>query len=262
MLKRLIAIGLAAGLIWTLVPAMHDSAAKAYADEPGQAPQEAPQEAEQEAEQAKEEPASEVDLKVISDPSHEKMNLTAPAKYEVLFKTTAGDFTLEVTRDWAPIGADRFYSLVKNGYYDGNRFFRVVPGFVVQWGLHGNKDVNQAWHDPENRQAAKIKDDQVEKSNTRGRIVFATSGPDSRTTQLFINLGNNQRLDSMGFAPFGQVKGDGMKVVDKLFSGYGEPPGAIQSAIVQNGNSILDEFFPKLDAIQSATIVEQDADDD
>lgn len=203
-------------------------------------------------------PERKVDLEVIADPSHEKMNLTAPDEFEVLFHTTAGDFTIAVTRDWAPIGADRFYSLVKNGYYDGNRFFRVVPGFVVQWGLHGNKDVNQAWYDPANREAAQIKDDTVKKSNTKGRIVFATSGKDSRTTQLFINLGNNARLDDMGFAPFGEVKGEGMKVVGELYDGYGEPPGAIQPAIVENGNKVLDDFYPKLDAIITATVVEKD----
>lgn len=206
-----------------------------------------------------EQPKREVDLKIISDPAHEKMNLTAPETYQVLFHTTAGDFTIDVTRGWAPIGADRFYSLVKNGYYDGNRFFRVVPGFVVQWGLHGNKEVNQAWYDPANRAAVNIKDDKVKKSNTKGRVVFATSGPHSRTTQLFINFGDNRRLDGMGFAPFGEVSGQGMKVVEKLYNGYGEPPGAIQSAIVEQGNKILDEYFPKLDAIIAATVVEKDA---
>ena len=203
-----------------------------------------------------------VDKKIISDPSHEKMNLTAPAKFDVLFKTTAGEFTVAVTREWAPRGADRFYSLVKNGYYDGNRFFRVVPNFVVQWGLHGDKDVNAAWYDPANKKAVNIKDDPVKQSNTKGRIVFATSGKDSRTTQLFINFGNNARLDKMGFAPFGEVKGEGMKVVSKLYDGYGEPPGAIQRAIVENGNKILDEFFPNLDGIITATVVEPKAKED
>lgn len=205
-----------------------------------------------------EKPEREVDLELISDPAHEKMNLTAPDAYEVLFKTTAGEFTIEVTRDWAPIGADRFYSLVKNGYYDGNRFFRVVPGFVVQWGLHGDKAVNRAWYDPANREAVNINDDPVKKSNTKGRIVFATSGKDSRTTQLFINFGDNSRLDGMGFSPFGEVKGDGMKVVEKLHDGYGEPPRGVQGAIVEHGNKILDDFFPKLDSIITATVIEKD----
>ena len=207
------------------------------------------------AEAAEEKPAErEVDIKVISDPSHEKMKQKAPATYEALFKTTAGDFTVAVTREWAPNGADRFYNLVKNGYYDGNRFFRVVPGFVVQWGLHGDPAVNKAWVN--NREAGQIKDDKVKKSNTIGRLVFASAGPDTRTTQLFINFGNNKRLDGMGFSPFGEIKGEGMKVVNKLHDGYGEPPGAIQSAIIEKGNAILDEYFPKLDAIKTATIVQ------
>lgn len=206
-------------------------------------------------------PAREVDLKVIADPAHEKMNLTAPDTYEVLFHTTAGDFTVAVTRAWAPIGADRFYSLVKNGYYDGNRFFRVVPNFVVQWGIHGDPVVNKAWYDPKNRPDVNIKDDPVKKSNTKGRIVFANAGPDTRTTQLFINFGDNSRLDKMGFAPFGEVKGEGMKIVNKLFKGYGEPPRGIQPALVEKGNAVLDEFFPKLDGIITATIIETDKDD-
>ncbi len=215
--------------------------------------------------QKDDQPKREVDLKLIADPSHKDMNQTAPEKYQVLFHTTAGDFTVDVTRSWAPNGADRFYSLVKNGYYDGNRFFRVVPGFVVQWGLHGSKDVNLAWMDPKNEKAANIKDDPVKESNTRGRITFANAGPDTRSTQLFINLGNNDRLDDPAkmrgavFAPFGEVTGEGMKIVDKLYNGYGEPPANLQGAIIENGNAILDEYFPKLDGIITATIVEKQA---
>ena len=216
---------------------------------------------------AKAEKPREVDLKVIADPSHEKMKLTAPDSFEVLFHTTEGDFTVAVTRKLAPIGADRFYSLVKNGYYDGTKFFRVVPGFVVQWGIHGNKDVNTAWYDQDNKKAANLKDDPVKESNTRGKIVFATAGPHTRTPQLFINLDNNKRLDEMGFAPFGQVKGEGMNVVDKLFGEYEmfdprfdrDPTKKIsQGHLAELGNEYLDEFFPKLDAIITATIVEQD----
>lgn len=230
----------------------------AYANEDNPVPTvSADADAAQPADADAEKPKRDVDLEFISDPSHEKMKLTAPDAYEVLFKTTAGEFTIAVTRDWAPIGADRFYSLVKNGYYDGNKFFRVVPGFVVQWGLHGEKSVNQAWYDRDNREAVNIKDDPVKKSNTKGRIVFATSGKDSRTTQLFINFGDNSRLDGMGFAPFGEVKGDGMKVVEKLYDGYGEPPRGVQPAIVEHGNKILDEYFPKLDSIITATVIEK-----
>ena len=237
------------GLAGLLGLALVADVSSAQADKPVQA-------------KAKDAEKREVDLKVLADPAHEKMNLKAPDTYEVRFKTTAGEFTIVVMRKWAPIGADRFYSLVKNGYYDGNRFFRVVPGFVVQWGLHGDKSVNKAWYDPKNKKAVNIKDDPVKQSNTKGRIVFATSGKDSRTTQLFINFGNNARLDAMGFAPFGEVKGGGMKVVEKLYDGYGEPPGAIQSAIVERGNKVLDDFFPKLDSIITATVIEKDAEKD
>ncbi|MFN3167893.1 MAG: peptidylprolyl isomerase [Phycisphaeraceae bacterium] len=218
-----------------------------------------------EAQQASE--PREVDLKVLADPSHEKMNQRAPAEYEVLFRTTEGDFTVKVTRKWAPIGADRFYSLVKNGYYDGTKFFRVVPGFVVQWGIHGDKDVNAAWYDPANKKHTNLKDDPVAESNTRGRLVFATAGPNTRTTQLFINLGDNKRLDDMGFAPFGEVAGEGMKVVEKLYDQYElfdprfdrDPTRKIsQGHIAQLGNDYLDEYFPKLDGIVTATIVEKE----
>ena len=213
-----------------------------------------------------EEPAREVDLKVIGDPSHEKMNLTAPDTYKALFKTTAGDFTVHVTREWAPNGADRFYSLVKNGYYDGTRFFRVVEGFVVQWGIHGNPEVNKAWFDPSNDEVVNIKDDKRKKSNKAGTITFANAGPNTRSTQLFINLDDNTNLDNEAlvgsiFAPFGEVDAEGMKIVKKLFNGYGEPPRGLQPMLAQKGNAILDEYFPKLDAIKSATIIEDKKED-
>ena len=209
-----------------------------------------------------EEPAREVDLKVIGDPSHEKMNLTAPDTYKALFKTTAGDFTVHVTREWAPNGADRFYSLVKNGYYDGTRFFRAVEDFVVQWGIHGNPEVNAAWYDPKNDDKVNLKDDKRKKSNEAGTIVFANAGPNTRSTQLFINLGDNDFLDDEVkmrgsiFAPFGKVDAEGMKVVKKLYNGYGEPPRQLQGLLAERGNAILDEYFPKMDSIKSATIVE------
>jgi cyclophilin family peptidyl-prolyl cis-trans isomerase len=190
---------------------------------------------------------------ILGDPSHEEMNQTAPDVFDVLFHTTAGDFTVHVVRDWAPRGADRFYNLVVNGYYDGNRFFRVVPGFVVQWGMHGDPDVNAAWRASD---AANIQDDPVTQSNTRGRVTFATSGPNSRTTQLFINYGNNSRLDDMGFAAFGEVVGDGMDVVDAIESKYRERPN--QGRIHAGGNEYLDANFPDLDHIISATVVEDE----
>lgn len=215
--------------------------------------------------EAKQAPESKADVAVISDPSHEKMNLTAPDSFKALFKTTQGDFTVEVDRSWAPNGADRFYSLVKNGYYDGTRFFRAVEGFVVQWGIHGDPEVNAAWYDPKNEEAVNLKDDKRKKSNTEGMVVFANAGPDTRSTQLFVNLGNNDFLDNEArvgsiFAPFGKVDAAGMKVVKKLYSGYGEPPRQLQGLLAEKGNAILDEYFPKMDAIKTATIVEDKED--
>src|SRR5579859_4981778 len=141
----------------------------------------------------------------------------APAVFKAKFTTTAGDFVVEVHRDWAPLGADRFYNLVRYGYFTNAAFFRVVPGFVVQFGLSADPAVNKVWDH------ATIQDDPVTQSNKRGSLVFATAGPNTRTTQLFINFAENTRLDGMGFAPFGTVI-DGMDVVDKIFPGYRESP--------------------------------------
>jgi len=178
----------------------------------------------------------------------------APNVYKVKFSTTKGDFTVEVHRDWAPEGADRFYNLVKIGYFNDVAFFRVVKGFMVQFGIHGNPDVNTAWR------AARIQDDPTGKqSNTRGMVTFATAGPNTRTTQIFINYDNNARLDGMGFAPIGKVVGDGMKVVDAIEGMYGEGApqgrGPAQGRIQKEGNAYLKAEFPKLDYIKSATIV-------
>src|SRR5579863_2232736 len=145
------------------------------------------------------------------------LKATAPAVFKARFTTTVGDFVVEVHRDWAPLGADRFYNLVKYGYFTNASFFRVVPGFVVQFGLSADPAVNKVWHQ------ARIQDDPVKQSNKRSYLVFATAGPNTRTTQLFINYVDNARLDGMGFAPFGTVV-EGMDVVDKIFPGYGERP--------------------------------------
>jgi peptidyl-prolyl cis-trans isomerase A (cyclophilin A) len=169
----------------------------------------------------------------------------APATFNALFQTSAGDFVVEVHRDWAPNGADRFYNLVKNGYYDACRFFRVVPGFMVQFGINGDPAVQSAWR------SANIPDDPVKQSNKRGNITFATAGPNTRTTQVFINFGDNAGLDGQGFAPFGRVT-SGMNVVDKIFAGYGEQPN--QGLIQTQGNAYLQKDFPKLDYIKKATI--------
>ena len=170
----------------------------------------------------------------------------APAVFEAKFSTTAGDFVVEVHRDWAPRGADRFYNLVRYGYFTNAAFFRVVPGFVVQFGLSANRAVNKVWDD------AKIQDDPVVQSNKRGYLVFATAGPNTRTTQLFINYADNSRLDAMGFAPFGTVV-EGMDVVDKIFPGYRERPQ--QDLITNRGDAYLKANFPMIDKIKLAQIL-------
>ena len=179
------------------------------------------------------------------------LHAKAPDVYEVKFTTTKGDFVVQVNRAWAPVGADRFYNLVKHHFYDEASFFRVLPGFVVQFGLSANPQVSKVWQD------ATIKDDRVTQSNKPGFLTFAMAGPNTRTTQIFINLGDNAQLDSMGFAPFGQVT-SGMDVVQKLYSGYGEGApsgrGPDQGAITTQGKEYLDKNFPNLDSIKSATI--------
>lgn len=177
---------------------------------------------------------------------------SVPEKFRVKFETSKGDVLIEVTRAWSPNGAARFYDAVKAGFYDECRFFRVVPGFMVQWGINGSPKVQSKWRD------AEIKDDVVpakeRASNTRGFITFAKSGkPHSRTTQLFINYDDNARLDADGFTPFGKVI-EGMEVVDKIQSKYRERPN--QGAIQAEGNAYLNENFPDLDFIKKATIVE------
>lgn len=173
----------------------------------------------------------------------------APETLDVKFTTTKGEFTVRVTRAWAPIGADRFYNLVKKGYYDGCSLFRVVPNFVVQFGISGHPTLNRAWMN------ARIQDDPRKQQNKKGTITFATGGPNTRTTQVFINLGDNTFLDSQGFSPFGEVTA-GMDVVRKLYSGYGESTTNRQGEIYQQGNAFLAKNFPKLDSITTAKIVE------
>ena len=172
----------------------------------------------------------------------------APARYTVAFTTTKGRFEVTVNRSWAPRGADRFYNLVHPRFFDGIEFFRVVKGFVVQFGISGYPAVSRAW------QNATIPDDPVKASNARGTITFADAGPNSRTTQVFVNLGNNARLDSLGFAPFGKVT-KGMFVVDRLYAGYGEQPTGTQPQIEAQGNAFLKQRFPKLDSVLTAKIV-------
>jgi peptidyl-prolyl cis-trans isomerase A (cyclophilin A) len=175
----------------------------------------------------------------------------APPVYKAKFDTSKGPFVIEVHRDWAPIGADRFYNLVKNGFFDNVRFFRVVSGFMVQFGINGDPNISTKWRE------ARIRDDAVKQSNTRGMVSFATAGPNTRTTQVFINFADNSQLNGMGFAPFGQVT-SGMNVVDALYNGYGEGAprgsGPDQGRLQQEGNAYLMKEFGKMDFVKKATI--------
>lgn len=176
----------------------------------------------------------------------------APATYEVQFVTTKGNFTIKVTREWAPLGADRFYNLARHHFYDNACFFRVLKGFVVQWGISAYPPVSAAWS------KAPIKDDPVVQSNVRGFLTYAMAGPNTRTTQVFLNLVDNKRLDGMGFAPFGQVT-EGMDVVEALYSDYGEGApdghGPVQDEIEKSGKTYLDKGFPNLDSIKTTKLI-------
>ena len=176
----------------------------------------------------------------------------APATYKAKFDTSAGVFVIEVHRDWAPLGADRFYNLVKNGFYDDVRFFRVLDGFMAQFGMSGNPGISAAWT------TQRLKDDPVKQSNKRGFVTFATAGPNTRTTQLFVNYGDNTSLDKQGFSPFGEVT-TGMDVVDKLYNGYGEiykrSDFQLQQFLTQ-GNAYLAKGFPRMDSVKAATIAQ------
>src|SRR5215510_3385709 len=181
---------------------------------------------------------------VLKNPSALKDK--APETFKADFELSNGKhFVVEVHRAWAPNGADRFYNMVKNGFFDDCRFFRVVPDFMVQFGIHGDPAVSAPWR------AARIPDDPVKESNKRGYVTFATAGPNTRTTQIFINFKDNAGLDSQGFSPFGQVT-TGMEVVDAIYSGDGERPD--QNQIQAEGNAYLEKAFPKLDYVKKATI--------
>ena len=187
----------------------------------------------------------------FADPA--KLTATAPEAFTVQFDTTKGIFTIEVTRMLSPNGADRFYNMVRSGYFKDIAFFRVVPGFMCQFGIHGDPAVSAKWS------GTSIPDDAIKGSNTRGTITFAMGGPNTRMTQLFINFADNSRLDSMGFPPFGKVI-KGMDVVDKINGEYGDMPqqggnGPNPARIAMQGNAYLKKEFPKLDYIKSATIV-------
>lgn len=191
----------------------------------------------------------------FADPA--KLTEKAPETFKAQFDTTKGKFTIEVTRSLSPNGADRFYNLVRSGYFKDVAFFRVVSGFMCQFGMHGDPTVNEKWSN------ARIQDDPVVGSNTRGTITFAMGGPNTRSTQFFINFGDNTRLDGMGFSPFGKVV-EGMDIVDKINGEYGDMPqqggsGPNPEFIAQQGNVYLKKVFPNLDYIKSASIVPADS---
>jgi len=181
------------------------------------------------------------------------MGQTAPATFKAKFETSKGDFVVEVQRDWAPRGADRFHELVTQGFFDDVRFFRVIAGFMAQFGIHGDPKIASRWRDQ------RIQDDVVKQSNKRGFVSYAMAGPNTRTTQLFINFADNSGLDSQGFSPFGMVV-QGMEVVDSLHAGYGEGGprgrGPDQGRIQREGNAYLAKDFPQLDYIVKAQILE------
>jgi peptidyl-prolyl cis-trans isomerase A (cyclophilin A) len=199
--------------------------------------------------------AAQGDAPTLKDPA--TLTADAPEKYSVKFETSQGDFVVEVHRDWAPRGAVRFYNLVKNGYYDDNRFFRVLPGFMAQFGISGDPEINKVWRN------ARIIDDARKQTNERGYVSYAAGGPNTRTTQVFINMKDNPQLDQANLVPFGRVT-SGLNVLDKLFTGYGDGPsqhgkGPDQAKIQTEGNAYLTKDFPKLDYIKKATIEEADA---
>lgn len=190
-----------------------------------------------------------------SEKSEPKKPVQAPAKFQVKFETTKGDFVMEVTRDWAPRGADRFFELVEEKYYDGSRFFRVRPKFIVQFGIHKDPKVSELWRQ------LKMPDDPVVQKNQRGFVSYAMAGPATRTTQVFINLvDNSQKLDSRGFAPFGRVV-EGMDVVEKLYASYGEVQalggGGPDTAKIESlGEEYLERSYPRLDKINKAAVID------
>lgn len=188
----------------------------------------------------------------LTDPTDPYWTTQAPDTFLVRFETTAGEFDVRAVRAWSPHGADRFYNFARSGYLDGQRFTRVVPGFICQWGIHGDPTVSQAWR------SFAMPDDPVRVSNTRGRIAFAMTGPDTRTTQFYVSLVDNSRLDAEGFSPFGEVV-RGMDTVDRIYSGYGEEAGGgvrrgNQDPLFQGGNVYIDAEYPDLDHVVRASV--------
>jgi cyclophilin family peptidyl-prolyl cis-trans isomerase len=188
----------------------------------------------------------------LLDPAHPFWNTRAPDTFRARFETTKGPFVLEVFRAWAPVGADRFYNLIRSGFYDDSRLSRVVDGWIVQWGIPGDPQVGAVWR------TRGMPDDSVRQSNVRGTFAYAMTGPGERTTQVYISLRDNSRQDAQGFAPLGRVAA-GMDVVDRLHSGYGEGSGGgmragKQGPLFEGGNAYIDQNYPLLDKIIRARI--------
>jgi peptidyl-prolyl cis-trans isomerase A (cyclophilin A) len=195
--------------------------------------------------------AAQATAPTLKDPS--TLTEQAPEKYNVRVETNQGVFNIEVNRSWSPRGADRFYNLVKNGFYDNNRFFRVLEQAMMQWGINGDPAINDAFH------GTRILDDVPKMSNEKRYVTFASGGPNTRSTQVFVNLRDNTPLDKAGFTPFGRVT-SGLDTLEKIYSGYGDGPpsgkGPEQAKILAEGNAYLTKSFPKLDYIKTATLVE------
>jgi cyclophilin family peptidyl-prolyl cis-trans isomerase len=193
-----------------------------------------------------------VPVDVLLRPSDEFWNQSAPDRFGVRFETSEGEFVVEAHREWAPLGVDRFYNLVRAGFYDDSRFFRIRAGYIAQFGIAGDPQVAAIWRD------RAFEDDPVRETNTRGRIAYAMTGPNTRTTQLYINLVDNAHLDDQGFAPIGEII-EGMEVVERLYAGYDESAGGgmrggKQGKIFSEGNSYLDREFPKLTRLERAVV--------
>ena len=189
----------------------------------------------------------------LMNPGHGFWKKNAPDAFRVRFDTTAGRFVIEAHREWAPLGVDRFYNLVRAGFFDDSRFFRVRAAYIAQFGIAGNPAIATVWREE------RILDDPVKQSNTRGFVGYAMTGPNTRTTQLYINLVDNSRNDREGFAPIGRVV-EGMEVVDRLYSGYDESAGGgmrggKQGKLFESGNAYLDREFPRLDKLIRARVL-------
>lgn len=199
--------------------------------------------------------SSDKDENPLLNPECKEWRKEAPELFDVKIKTTKGDFVIEFHKSWAPIGVNRVYNLVRLGFYDDSRFYRVRENYIMQFGIAGKPEVAQAW------EHIQLKDDPVTETNIRSVIAFAMTGPDTRTTQLYINLKDNTHLDEQGFSPLGFVR-EGMDVVDSLYSGYGETSGGgmragKQQKLFEEGNEYLDSEFPKLDKLLKAEIIER-----